>query len=145
MINWLQLIAVISIDDVTQFCISQVGIKSRKWIESRKLFHYFCLQYSNNQELKNLGSSCWRNQEGHARNSQSWKTGFHIQNEDYIIQMSEETKIRVTNNLYRAFSKTESRFLGASCQIDNFLFNSQIQAKSATVLRTSRNSNTENH
>ena len=46
--------------------------------------------------------------------------------QDYISQVSEEIEWRVTEKLSKAFSKTESRILGALSKLDEFLLNPQV-------------------
>ena len=43
--------------------------------------------------------------------------------EDYIAQVSEEIKGKITNKLSQEFSRTESRILGALSKLDEFLLN----------------------
>ena len=64
--------------------------------------------------------------------------------QDYISQVSEEIKWRVTKKLPKKFSKTESRILGALSTLDEFLLNPQVRTCSAAVPGTSRNTNLEN-
>ena len=64
--------------------------------------------------------------------------------QDYISQVSEEIKGRVTKKLSKEFSKTESRFLGALSKQDELLLNPQVRTCSVAVPGTSRNSNSEN-
>ena len=64
--------------------------------------------------------------------------------QDYISQVSEEIKGRVTKKLSKEFSKTESRILGALSKLDEFLLNLQVRTCSLAVQGTSRNANSEN-
>ena len=64
--------------------------------------------------------------------------------QDYISQISEEIEGRVTKKLFKEFSKTESRILGALSKLDEFLLNPQVRTCSVAVLGTSRNANSEN-
>ena len=64
--------------------------------------------------------------------------------QDYISQVSEEIKGRVTKKLSKEFSKTESRILGALSKLDEFLLNPQVRTCSVAVPETSRNNNSEN-
>ena len=64
--------------------------------------------------------------------------------EEYITQVSEEIEWRVLEKLSQEFSRTESRILGASSKLDEFLLNPQVQTCSVAVPGTSRNSNSEN-
>ena len=64
--------------------------------------------------------------------------------QDYISQVSEEIKGRVTKKLSKEFSRTESRILGALCKLDEFLLNPQVRTCSVAVPGTSRNSYSEN-
>ena len=63
--------------------------------------------------------------------------------QDYISQVSEEIEGRVTKKLSKEFSKTESRILGASSKLDEFLLNPQVRTCSV-VQGASRNANSEN-
>ena len=64
--------------------------------------------------------------------------------QDYISQVSEEIEGRVTKKLPKEFSRTESRILGASSKLDDFLLNPQVRTCAAAVPGTSRSSNSEN-
>ena len=64
--------------------------------------------------------------------------------QDYISQVSEEIKGRVTKKLSNEFSKTESRILEALSKLDEFHLNPQIRTCSVAVQETSRNANSEN-
>ena len=64
--------------------------------------------------------------------------------QDYISQVSEEIEGRVTKKLSKEFGKTESRILGASSKLDEFLLNPQVRTCSVAVQGTSRNANSEN-
>ena len=59
--------------------------------------------------------------------------------QDYISQVSEEIKGRVT----KESSKTESRIFGALSKLDEFLLNPQLRTCSVAVQGTSRNANSE--
>ena len=63
---------------------------------------------------------------------------------DYISQVSEEIEERVTRKLFKEFSKTESRILGALSKLDELLLNPQVRTCSVAVPGTSRNNNSEN-
>ena len=63
--------------------------------------------------------------------------------QDYISQVSEEIKGRVTKKLSNEFNKTESRILGALSKLDEFLLNPQVRTCSV-VQGTSRNAISEN-
>ena len=63
--------------------------------------------------------------------------------QDYIFQVSEEIKGRVTKKLSKEFSQTESRILGALSKLDEFLLNPQVRTCSVAVPGTSRNNNSE--
>ena len=64
--------------------------------------------------------------------------------QDYISQVSEEIEGRVTKKLWKDFSRTESRILGALSKLDEFLLNAQVRTCSVAVPGTSRSSNLEN-
>ena len=83
-------------------------------------------------------------QEEHPRNCQSWNTSVPRINEEYITQVSEEIEGRVTKKLSQEYSRTESRILGALCELDEFLLNEEIWTHSGTVPETFRNTNVDN-
>ena len=64
--------------------------------------------------------------------------------QDYICQVSEEIKGRVTTNFSKEFSKTESHSLGALSKLDEFHLNPQVRTCSVAVPGTSRNTILEN-
>ena len=78
------------------------------------------------------------------RNSQSQKTLDPEMAQDFISQVSEEIKGRVTKKYSKDFSWTESHILGALSKLDEFLLNPQIRTCSVAVPGTSRNSDSEN-
>ena len=56
--------------------------------------------------------------------------------QEYISQVSEEIEGRVTKKLWKEFSKTQSRFLGALANLDEFLLNPQVRTFSVAVPET---------
>ena len=62
----------------------------------------------------------------------------------YISQVSEEIEGRVTKKLSKEFSKMESRILGASSKLHQFLLNPQVRTCPVAVQGTPRNANSEN-
>ena len=64
--------------------------------------------------------------------------------QDYTSQVSEEIEGRVTKKLYKDFSKTDSRILGALSKLDEFLLNPQVRTCSVAAHGTSRVVNSEN-
>ena len=64
--------------------------------------------------------------------------------QDYISQVSEEIKGRVTKKLSKEFSRTESRILGALSKHGEFVLNPQVGTCSVAVPGTSRNNILEN-
>ena len=64
--------------------------------------------------------------------------------QNYISQVSEEIEGRVTKKLSKEFSKTESRILGASAKLDEFLLNPQVRTCSVAAHATSGNANSGN-
>ena len=59
--------------------------------------------------------------------------------EDYITQVSDEIKGRVTKKLSQEFSRTENHMLGALARLDDFLMNPLLQGYSGTTPEASRN------
>ena len=82
--------------------------------------------------------------EEHPRNGQSRNTSVLRINEEYITQVSEEIKGRITKKLSQDFNRIESRISDALSKLDEFLSNQQIQTHSKTVPGTFRNTNVEN-
>ena len=78
------------------------------------------------------------------RNSRAQNTLDPELAQNYICQVSEEIKGRVTEKLSEEFSRTESRILGALSKPDEFLLNPQVRTCSVAVPGTSRNSTSEN-
>ena len=95
----------------------------------------------NNQKLAAVSRET---QEEHPRNGQSRNTSVPRNNEEYIMQVSEEIEGRVTKKLSQEFIKTESGILGALSKLDNFLLNPQLRTLSGTAPGTSRNTDVEN-
>ena len=83
-------------------------------------------------------------QEEIPRNGQSRNTSVPRINEEYITQVSEEIKGRVSKKMSQEFSRTESPILGALTKLDDFLSNQQIHTHFETVPGTFRNTNVEN-
>ena len=83
-------------------------------------------------------------QEENPRNGQSRNTSVPRIKEEYITQVFEEIKGRVSRKLSQEFSRTESRILGALSKLDDFLLNQQTTTHSETVPGTFRNTNVEN-
>ena len=78
------------------------------------------------------------------RNTQSRNAIDPEMAQEYISQVSEEIEGRVTKELSKEFSRTESRILGALSKLDDFLLNPQVRTCSVAVPGTSGNSNSEN-
>ena len=86
-----------------------------------------------------------KSHEKNPRISQTRDTNVPRMQEDYVTQVSEEIKGRVTKRLSQEFSTTESRIiLGSLSKLDEFLLNPQVQVHSGTVPETSRNPSREN-
>ena len=68
--------------------------------------------------------------EKHPRNKQSGNTAVPINIEDYITEVSEEVKARVTKKLSQEFTRTEKRILGTLSKLDEFLLKLHVQAQS---------------
>ena len=69
-----------------------------------------------------------------AKNSNAPRT-----QEDFVTQIFEEIKVRVTKKLPQELNRTKSRILGALSRLDDFLLNPLIQGHSGTAPETSRN------
>ena len=78
------------------------------------------------------------------KNNQSQKTRNQGMAKEYITQVSEGNEVRVIKKLSQEFSRTESRILGASSKLDQFLLNPQVRNCSLAVSGTSRKDNPEN-
>ena len=63
--------------------------------------------------------------------------------QEYISQVSEEIEGKVTKKLSKEFSRTESRILGASSKLDDFLLNPQFRTCSVAVPGAHRNGDSE--
>ena len=64
--------------------------------------------------------------------------------QEYISQVFEEIEGRVTKELSKGFSRTESRISGALSKLDNFLLNPQVRTCSVAVPGTSSNRDSGN-
>ena len=67
-------------------------------------------------------------------NSQSQKTLDPGMAQDYISEVFEEIEGRVTKELSKEFSRTESHILGALSELVEFLLNPQVRTSSVAVL-----------
>ena len=76
---------------------------------------------------------------GNTRNLQSQNTLDPGMAQEFISQVSEEIKGRVTKKLSKEFSRTESRILGSLSKLDEFLLNPEVRICSVAVPGTSRN------
>ena len=79
-----------------------------------------------------------------SRGSRAQNVLYPESTQDYISQVSEEIKGRVTKNFLKEFSKTESRILGALSKYDELLLNPQVRNCSVAVPGSSRNENSKN-
>ena len=64
--------------------------------------------------------------------------------QEYISQVSEEIEGRVTKKLFKEFSRTGSRILGALSKLDEFRLKPQVRTCSVAVPGASRNNGSEN-
>ena len=87
---------------------------------------------------QNIAALNTENHEEHLRGNQVRDTSVPRSQEDYITQVSEEIKGRVTMKLSQEFSEMERRILGALYRLDEFLLNPLIQGHAGSALETSR-------
>ena len=78
------------------------------------------------------------------RNTQSQNTLGPGMAQKYISQVFEEIEGRVTEKLFKEFSRTESRILGGLSKLDEILLKPQVRTYSVAVPGTSRNNESEN-
>ena len=79
-----------------------------------------------------------------ARNGQSQNTFVPGITEEYVTYLSEEIEERITKRLSQEYSRTDSRILGASSKLDDFLLNPQVRTCSVTFPETARSNDSEN-
>ena len=79
------------------------------------------------------------NCEEHPRSNLTQNSAAPRSQEDYITQVSEEIKGRVTKKLSQEFSRTENRILGSLARLDGFLMNPLLQSHSGNTPETSGN------
>ena len=77
------------------------------------------------------------------RNTQSRNTIDPEIAQEYISQVSEEIEGKVTKKLSKEFIRTESRILGASSKLDEFLSNPQVRTCSVAPPGAHRNDDSE--
>ena len=80
-----------------------------------------------------------KNHEERPRSNQATDTKIPRSQEDYITQVAEEIKGRVTKKMSKEFNRTESRILGTLSRLDEFLLNPLIEGDSGSVPETSQN------
>ena len=85
-----------------------------------------------------------RETQEYRRNNQSQNSAAPGITEDYNAQVSQKIEGRVTERLSQAFSRTESRTLGAVSKLDEFLLNPQTRTFSGTTQGTFRKTDVEN-
>ena len=78
------------------------------------------------------------NHEDHPRRNQARDADVPRSQQDYITQVSEEIKGRVTKKLSKEFNMMENRILRALSRHDQFLLNTLIQGHSGSAPETSR-------
>ena len=96
------------------------------------------------RKKRKLAAFTRETQEEIPRNGQSRNTFVPRINEEYITQVFEQIKGRVTKKMSQEFSRTESRISGPLSKLDELFLNQQIQTHSGTVPGTFRNTNVEN-
>ena len=79
------------------------------------------------------------NCEEHSRSNLAQNSNASRSQEDYITQVSEEIEGRVIKTLWKEFSRTENRILGALSRLDDFLKNPLLQGHFGTTPEPSRN------
>ena len=92
-----------------------------------------------NKNKRKLAALIKENFEEHPRSNLAQNSNALRSPEDYITQVSEEIEGRVTKSLWKEFSRTENRILGALSRLDNFLKNPLLQGHSGTTPEPSRN------
>ena len=120
------------------------------WIKKQKrqfsLHHWQDFSHSIMTTLRNKRklAAVSREAPGNTRKNQSQNTLDPEMAQEYISQVSEEIDGRVNKKLFKEFSRTESRILGALSKLDYFVLNPQVQTCSVAVPGTSKNLNSEN-
>ena len=92
---------------------------------------------------RKLEAMAWETQK-YPRNNQLKNPAVPGIIEDYIAQVPEEIEVKVTKKLSQAFSRTESRILGALSKLDEFLLNTQMRTFYGTTPGAIRNTDVEN-
>ena len=92
----------------------------------------------------NLAAVPTERQEERPTKNQSRDTTVPGIHKDFITQVSEEKEGRLTTKWSQEFNRTESRFLSALSNLDEFPLKPRVRVKSGTVPGTSRNSDGEN-
>ena len=104
-----------------------------------------------NRNKRKLAALNRENCEEHPRSNLAKNSSAPRSQEDYITQVSEEIKGRVTKRLSKEFSITGNRILGALARLDDFLMNPLLPGHSGTTpeptqnaLNTSQGTNEDN-
>ena len=87
---------------------------------------------------KQLAALNKENCEEYPRSNSAQNSNVPRSQEDYITQVSEEIKGRVSKKLSQDFSRMENRILGALARLYGFLMNPLIQGHSGTTPEMSR-------
>ena len=85
-----------------------------------------------------------KNGEEHPRSNLAQNSSAPRSQEDYITQVSEEIKGRVTKRLSKEFNRTENRILAAVARLGDFLMNPLLPGGSGTTPDTTRNASSIN-
>ena len=72
---------------------------------------------------RKLAALNMENCEEHPRSNMAQNSSAPRTEEEYITEVSEEIEGRVTKRLWKEFSRTENRILGALAQLDDFFMN----------------------
>ena len=91
------------------------------------------------QSQKKLAALIKENCEEHPKSNLAQSSNAPRSQEDYITQVSEEIKERVTKRLSKVFSRTKNRILGALARLNDFHMNPLLQGHSGTTPEPSRN------
>ena len=129
----------------TTFLNCVILILRDKAIQSSQLLKFF--PSSKIMETLRIGrkiAAIARETQEYPRNNQSQNSAASGITEDYLAQVSKEIEGGVTEKLSQEFSRTESRFLGALSNLDEFLLNQQIRTFSGITLGTFQNTDIEN-
>ena len=115
------MLVLLLIVEFNKFCFPKIGASEPKTNSTSYTVPHFAAIWQPQETKRELTVVAKENQEEPPRTSQSGNSAVFRMNEEFITEVPEKLRGRVTNKLFQAFITTESRIMGALFKLDELL------------------------